>query len=716
MKTVIFLFILINSCTNLTSFKIKYPSIEKKEKTENFHGLTVRDPYSNIEQLNDTLIQTWFKNQGILTDSILSRIKSKDTLLEKMLFLDRRSEEKLQLYRLNGNGSYFYIKPNKETNSNSFYYREHKDGKEILILDPEKYKSDWIIQYFKVSWDFSKIAFSLSPKGEKKSDLIIYDFETETFLPEVLTGLNASFLGGIEWLPDSSGFLYLNIPHFDYSDPTYLLETKTKLHFLGADQKEDKIIFSGQTQPNLPFKKGDFPIVKLINPDNPLLIGKISSVAEFNNTYYKPFQIENIEDTEWKLLFSDKEKIDQFFIAGNNLIYQTAKNSANFKICKTSLDSLNFQSPEVVVKENENEVISDFEVFDEKIIYSTITNGVNANLYLIDNGQTKKIKLPEPVGSIRISKRGEFLLISTTGWLSPRITYNYDINTGKFTDMGLEEISFPEFKDFVVEEVEVESHDGVMIPLSLIYKNGIEKKGKNNTLLISYGAYGASYSPKFSIQRQAWVLEGGIVAIAHVRGGGEKGNDWHASGFKTTKSNTWKDVISCSEYLIDHNYTSPEYLVNRGVSAGGIAVGRSITERPDLYAVAIMESPSLNLVRSEFQPNGPANVDEFGTVNDSLEFNALLEMDSYHHLKEDGSYPSVMINVGMKDGQVTPWDPGKFIARLQNMTDTKNPVLMSVQFESGHVGDGSRRGFFRNVSMLYSFALWQLGHPDYQLE
>jgi prolyl oligopeptidase len=211
----------------------------------------------------------------------------------------------------------------------------------------------------------------------------------------------------------------------------------------------------------------------------------------------------------------------------------------------------------------------------------------------------------------------------------------------------------------------------------------------------------------------ALLNKGVVIGRAHVRGGGEKGNDWYQAGYKTTKPNTWKDFIACAEYMVQNKYTSPQKLFGMGTSAGGILIGRAITERPDLFAAAICNVGCANALRMENSPNGPVNTKEFGTVKDSTECRALAEMDAFQHVKEGTPYPAVICVGGMNDPRVAAWQPGKFAAALQNASTSGKPVIMQVNYDNGHFTE-DKSVTFRNFAGMFSFCLWQTGHPDFQ--
>jgi prolyl oligopeptidase len=211
-----------------------------------------------------------------------------------------------------------------------------------------------------------------------------------------------------------------------------------------------------------------------------------------------------------------------------------------------------------------------------------------------------------------------------------------------------------------------------------------------------------------------WVLKGGIYVVSHVRGGGEKGNQWHKSGFKETKSNTWNDLIATAEYLIKSKITSNKKIAIIGGSAGGITVGRAVTERPDLFKVLIGNAGDFNVSRIKNTPNGPNNMKEFGNPDDVKEFNNLLEMDSYMKIKKGVKYPASIIDVGMNDARVPTWNSAKFVSKLRHCSVSNAPILFSVRYDTGH--SSASEELNNKFADYFTFALWQLGHPDFQIK
>jgi prolyl oligopeptidase len=264
----------------------------------------------------------------------------------------------------------------------------------------------------------------------------------------------------------------------------------------------------------------------------------------------------------------------------------------------------------------------------------------------------------------------------------------------------------------MVREVTVPAADGTAIPVSLISRSDLKLDGSNPTVLYGYGSYGITENPGFNPRLLAWIERGGVYAYAHVRGGGIFGTEWHRAGQKANKPNTWRDGLAVAQWLVAQRYTSPQRLAIFGGSAGGIFVGMAINERPDLYAAAVPSVPVMDMVRAELDPNGLANVPEFGTVKDEAGFKALLAMSSYHHIQPGTRYPGVMLVHGVNDTRVSVWQSTKYANRLATAT-TGGPVLMRLDYQLGHGGGASRAQQQAQTVDIWSFMLWQMGVPQF---
>jgi prolyl oligopeptidase len=309
------------------------------------------------------------------------------------------------------------------------------------------------------------------------------------------------------------------------------------------------------------------------------------------------------------------------------------------------------------------------------------------------------------------------VLLTLQSWTRAPQIYRVAGAAPKFavTNTGLQPRGpYDALPDYVATEVLVPSYDGAQVPLSIIHKRGVKRDGTSPTLLYGYASYGITEEPWFSLWRLAWLERGGVFAIANPRGSGAFGQDWYRAGKQATKPNTWKDFIATAEYLVKNGYTSPAKLGIWGGSAGGILVGRSMTERPDLFAAVISSVGSLDQVRSELEPNGVPNIPEFGTHKTEEGLRALLAMSTYHQIRDGVKYPAVLLTHGVNDPRVAVWHSTKTAARLQQASTSGRPVLLRLDYESGH-GVGSTKAQ-RNAERadVLSFLLWQFGDPQFQ--
>ncbi|MCL9807440.1 prolyl oligopeptidase family serine peptidase [Flavobacterium amniphilum] len=696
----------------------------EKPLSETFFGRTINDNYRYVENPNDTLVQQWFKQSNVEAREILDNISGRKELVEQFIEFEKRKTFSVTLLTITENDFYFYVKKTEKDKSGKLFYKKTENGEEILLFDPVNYKKElgygYSISYLKPSWDNKTIAVSFSKNGEEIGEIAFLDISTKTLLPEIITHCWPAELGGISWLPDNSGIIYIHIPEIDNKKANYILNTESVIYKLGDNQNNHKIILSQKNNPEIKIEPADFPVIDRFSLNDDYLLGTLSGATVYIDYYYAKIEELNNEKINWKLLFKKDEGIINPIIINNDLYCLSSKNASNFKIIKTSMTNPDFQNAEILVREDQKESIDDYLVTKDGLFYTTTKNGVEAKLYFVrDNTEKRQIDLPIKAGNIKIStndKYGKSLWITISGWLNSKRRFNYNVQKNQFTEDNISpKVTYPEFNDFMVEEIEVPSHDGVLIPVSIIHKKGIKKNKENYILMSGYGSYGASMSPRFQPTILSWVMNDGIYVVPHVRGGGEKGDRWHNDGFKDKKHNTWKDFIAVAEYLIKEKITTNKKIATLSGSAGAILVGRAITERPDLFKVMLCYDGMLNPLRINQAPNGPNNIKELGNPDIKEEFNMLCDIDSYHHIKKGVKYPACLISVGMNDARVAPWMSGKFVVKLKSVTVSKNPILFAVNYDTGHGIDNSNLQLYNDYADEFAFAFWQMGHPKFKL-
>lgn len=712
MKSFIFLVLLVLVGTPCLA-QWTYPPTKTVAASDTYFGKTYNDPYRWLENLKDKDTGTWFKGQAQLTDALLAKIPGRDALVREWTELD-----KLRPAAYAGityeNHRVFYKKTLGGENVGKLFCREGWNGHERLLFDPATYKAGVTstIQTFVPSWDAKHVAIGFSSGGAEYSEIRILDVEHGTLLPEKIYPSYGA--GG--WTKDSQSFFYDAGKVSDIKSLEIEQNRKTRVHKLGTDVGTDIDFFSDESYPDLRINPKEFPEASIDESYPDYVIGHLDTVQNEMRVLYAPVSEMKNKKIKWNVLCQRSDMLVRGLEFHGDYVYAvTHADAPRYKVVRTSVKHPDWEHSETVIPEGVDTIQS---ITKSKhyliIVYS---NGVVGRIvkYDLTSGKTTEVKLPMS-GAVSVSCpdwKTDRCLAYITSWTSPLKIYDFDAQRDVFSkSIFNEDVSYPGFEDLVSEEVEAPGHDGAMIPLSIVYKKGMALDGSNCCILTGYGAYGISMTPRFSILNSV-ATRGVVLAFAHPRGGGEKGHAWYKAGYKTTKPNTWKDFISCAEYLVKKGYTSPKRLSGTGTSAGGILISRAITERPDLFGAAICNVGCANAMRLEFSPNGPVNVPEFGTVKDPMECQALFEMDGVQHVEKNVKYPAVMGVGGWNDPRVPVWQPGKFVAAVQAATTSGKPVLMKINYDNGHFTE-EKVVTFKNFAGQDAFLLWQTGHKDFQ--
>lgn len=687
-------------------------------------GVKVDDPYRYMENLKDPEVQAWFKGQAEYTAGILRDIPGRDELLARIQELDAGRPYSISGIRRMPDGRLFYYKRTVDDNLAKLYTRVGLAGEERLLIDPSTMTppngGHYSIGFYEPSPESKYVAYGLAASGSEQEVLHILDVATGKDLPDVIDRMETAYTNP-QWLPDESGFFYSRRRKLPAEAPPTegYKRTSAYLHKLGANPDQDPAIFAMDLWPGVTMTEEDFPGIVLPSGSEHV-VGQIKHGDSRQLTLYSaPLSTIATSNTPWQQVCARTDSVIDFAIHGNQMYLCTSRNAPRFRIVRTDLNSPEFASADEVLPPMKA-VVRGVTAAKDALYVSTLSGGMN-QLVRIDyeTGTPTRMNYPDgaPSGGIAAASGSvDGLFITTTSWTKRSGIYEFDPKTNSFTETGLNPIGkFDEVSGYEAFEVEVPSHDGVLVPLSIMHKSGITLDGSNPTLLSGYGAYGSASSAYFDPQRLAWLERGGILAIAHIRGGGAYGQEWHLGGQKLTKKNTWKDFIACAEYLIDMNYTSPAKLAGQGGSAGGILIGRAITERPDLFAAALIDVGCLDAIRMETTTNGVPNIQEFGTVEKDDEFHALLEMSSYHHVVDGEKYPAVMLSHGINDPRVEPWMSGKMCARLQAASSSGKPILFRVDYQAGHGIGSTKTQYQEGLADKWAFLLWQMGAPGFQM-
>lgn len=693
-----------------------YPATPKIPVVDDYFGTQITDNYRWLEDLNDTLVQNWIQAQADFSNRVLAPIHGKEALLERVKAYQKMGGD-LYGQIVQVGDTYFYTKIANGGNLGKLYTRSLPHGEEVLLFDPESMGANTQLIDFIVDESKTRIAMKLSNAGSEICQARILDIQTHQLLADQFGPIWSEF--PLQFVSNATEIIYTQMKSTDNTSDEVLKNMDVYLHTIGKNTTPDLLLFSRDKYSELQVLPERFPYIT-VSDDHTYLFLNISSVQNEALVYYTTVSELHREKIQWKPLITHEDDITEYYTIGNQLFFLSHQNAPKYKIGVTDLLHPDFANARILVPEG-NDVITNIQKTQNYIIYAT-SNGLTKEKHLIHTQtlEIQKLNLPEGVnGSVPFhSALNDRLIVYNTNWLSPYTIYEYEVSENRGTRSQWFDMSgnFPDFsQDFAIKEVEVTSHDGVKVPLSILYPKNIKWDGSAPCYLTGYGAYGISYQPGFIDYRAVLLEQGCSIAFAHVRGGGEKGEAWHQAGMKATKPNTWKDFIACAEYLIEEKYTSSEKLIGEGTSAGGILIGRAFTERPDLFAVAISQVGVTNTLRMETSPNGANQIPELGSVKRAEDINALLEMDAQSKVVEGVHYPAVFVRSGMNDARVVPWMPAKFAAVLQNSSTSKKPILLYVNYDNGHFTSDQEVSNKEFVDMI-SFALWQVGHPNFTID
>ncbi len=686
----------------------KYPATKTVDSSDTWFNITVKDPYRWMEDLKSEDTKTWFKAQSDYTEAIMDKLPLTDELYKGFLMLDSIQPDKIGRIRQVGSILFYF---NQKLGDSKFKVcrRIGETGKEEIIADYKMWGSNYQISGFEIDPYQKYIAITAAEGGKERDVVKFYNIAENKFLPDSLPGLFTGFTAG------SGNVCYQVKPTWDVHIFVPEKDKSYYLHTLGTDTTKDKVFISYQTSPELytlDNTKGIYPSWPSKNLDYEFIIR--GSVSPYMDLYYRKIN----SGAAWKKMITDVDDLVTNFYAGNNKLFIVSKkNAPNGKLLSLNMATPDFNKATLLVPEK-TEPLEIATQSKNYLVLEYMKNGVKLQHDMVDMRTNKVSKIPfvENTNLMYITAFNlstDDVHILRSGWTTP-MTYshsNLDKPYAKERSFAFRaNPKYPYTDEITVDEVEIAGHDGVMIPVSVIHKKGIKLNNENVAYVYSYGAYGYSSQAFFNPQYLLLAHKGIVIAVAHVRGGGEKGESWHRSGFKQSKPNTWKDLNSTAEWLISKGYTSTKHLACEGGSAGGILIGRAVTERPDLWACAVPQVGCLTMVRQEFAPNGPINTPEFGTVKKINEFFALMEMDALLHVQDSTQYPAMLVTTGWNDPRVISWQPAKFAAAVQKANVSDKPILLQVDYNGGHGDSEDKFAGYKKEAKKWAFVLDNTGY------
>ncbi|MCA3217124.1 MAG: prolyl oligopeptidase family serine peptidase [Burkholderiales bacterium] len=683
--------------------------------TDTYFGTTVADPYRALEEVKNPQVQAWMKAQGEFARARLDAIPGRAELLKRLQMYDAVAARVASVERRPGE-LYFYERRGVTDDQFKLYVRRGLQGQERLLVDPEQLYNltgtPHAINWFVPSFTGRYVAYGLSAGGSEDASLFVMDATTGK---RVLGPVARAQYGGVAWLEDDSGLFFIRLQEMKPGMAPVERFQNVRSVFLRLDGEADRApVAMDSTDPALGVNPAqDSPYVTPIYGTR-WAAGYVHHGTDRElSLYIAPLADAMAGKAQWRRLLAQADAVTAAEFAGERLFALTHKDAARFRLLEGSVERGVQGARELIAQGS-----------------GVLTGMVRAAdaLYVTrrDGAVTRVLRLPlpaaAPVQTLKLPVEGSATfggvdfrlpgaLLTLQSWT--RGAQIYLAEGARVTNTRLQPAGkFDALDGYVSTEVLVASHDGARVPLSIVHKKGLKLDGSNPTLLWGYASYGYTEEPWFSAWRLAWLERGGVFAVANPRGSGAFGQEWYKGGFQQTKPNTWKDFSATAEYLVAQKYTRPARLGIWGGSAGGILIGRAMTERPDLFAAAIPAVGALDMVRAEFESTGPANIPEFGTHKTEPGFRALLAMSTYHQIKDGVRYPAVLLTHGVNDPRVEVWQSTKTAARLQAVAAAvpdSRPVLLRLDWQAGHgVGDTKAQWQAERADVL-AFLLWQFG-------
>ena len=674
---------------------LKYPQTKKGETVDVYFDTKVADPYRWLENDKSAETASWVKAQNEVTYDYLSKIPFREALKARM--------EKLWNYEKIGpptkEGNYTYYSKNNGLQNQSVMYRKDAKGVETIFLDPNTFskKGTTSLGGVDFSKDGSKVAYSISEGGSDWRKVILMDSESNKILEDTLLDVKFS---GVSW-KGNEGFYYSSYDKPKGSE----LSAKTdqhKLYFhkLGTPQKDDVVVFGLNQKRRY--------VGGYVTEDNRFLV-----ISAANSTYGNELYLQDLTKPNAPIItIVDNFNSDNSIIEneGSKLFIDTDLNAPNKRIVSVDASNPKPENWKNFIPETEN-------------VLSTTTGGgyFFANYmkdavsvikqYDYSGKQIREIQLPGvgTAGGFSGKKEEKTVYYSFTNYTTPGSIFAFEPKLGKSEVYQKPKVNF-KGEDYVSTQVFYTSKDGTKIPMIITHKKGVKLNGKNPTMLYGYGGFNVSLTPSFSIANAIWMENGGVYAVANLRGGGEYGKKWHDAGIKMQKQNVFDDFIAAAEYLIAQKYTSSNFLAIRGGSNGGLLVGATMTQRPDLMKVALPAVGVMDMLRYHTFTSGAGWAFDYGTSQDNKEmFDYIKGYSPVNNVKKGTQYPATMVTTGDHDDRVVPAHSFKFASELQEKQAGTNPVLIRIDVNAGHGAGKSVAATIQENVDIQAFTLFNMG-------
>ena len=685
---------------------VDYPNIKKTEVVDDYHGTQISDPYRWLEDDRSEETGNWVKAQNQVTFNYLEQIpyrKAIQTRLEELWNYERFSTP------FKEGDKYYFFKNDGLQNQSVMYAQTSLDGAPSLVLDPNKFSEDGTASLGSISFNKAGnlLAYQVSEGGSDWRKVYVKDLENNKMLTDELDWIKFS---GISWSGD--GFFYSRYPESKADDKLSGANKFHQVYFhkLGTPQSEDVLTYADRANPNR-------NMYAQTSDDERFLILSVVESTSGNALYFRNLSTSNNEFTPiWEKFENDFTVIDN---DDNQLLVLT-----NYKAPNNRLIAIDTKNPsetnwKEVIPESKD-ALRNINLIGGKIVATYIHNASSkVQIHGMDGKYVSDLNLPGigTVGGFNGKKDKDEAFFAFSSFTRPTTIYSLNMASKKIAVFKAPKVNFNS-DDYITEQVWFKSTDEKKVPMFLTYKKGLKMDGTNPTKLYGYGGFDIPVLPSFSVANTVLLENGGIYAVANIRGGGEFGSEWHKAGTKEQKQNVFNDFISAAEYLIANDYTSKDKLAIEGRSNGGLLVGACMTQRPDLFKVAFPGVGVLDMLRYHQFTIGWAWASDYGKSDDPDAFKYLIKYSPLHNVKP-AAYPATMVTTADHDDRVVPAHSFKFISELQSKHNGENPVLIRVDVDAGHGAGKSTSMRIKEATDMMSFMFYNMKENvvyDYKVE
>lgn len=677
-----------------------YPETTKEDVVDEYFGVKVPDPYRWLEDDNSTATKNWVRKQNDMTFDYLDEISFRDEIADRLKEVWNYEKYSTPFKK---NGKYYFFKNNGLQNQSVLYVQDKLDGEPRMVLDPNTFSEDGSssLGSYSFSEDGRYLAYGVSVGGSDWRTVYVKDLKTGKTLADKLDWIKFS---GMSWKDD--GFFYSR-----YSEPKEGDELSAKndfhqvfYHKVGTTQADDQLVFLDRSNPERNFYVNT-------TEDERFLSLAASESTSGNALYFRDLDKKDQDFVPVVEGFdSDFWVIDNF---GDNLLVMTNDEAPNMRVLLIDTKRPGRGDWKELIPESEQKLQS-IDLVGDKIMATYIKDAASMVKVFSESGRfLNEMKLPGlgQISGFSGKRKDPLAFFSYTSFTQPSTKYKYDSKTGKSEVFKASKMDF-NADEYETKQVFYKSNDGTQIPMFITHRKGLKMDGNNPTLLYGYGGFDISILPSFSIANTILLENGGIYAVANIRGGGEYGKKWHEAGTKLEKQNVFNDFISAAEYLIDQEYTSADKLAIEGRSNGGLLVGACMTQRPDLFKVALPAVGVMDMMRYHKFTIGKFWATDYGTSDESEEqFKNLLSYSPVHNIRLGTAYPATLVTTADHDDRVVPAHSFKFISALQEGHQGANPVLIRVDVDAGHGAGKSTEKQIEERADILSFMFHNFGTP-----